>query len=98
MPQPGLAKRRLEQGRSDVTPRRVSSRAGAGSAPRRVSGRNGGGGSAFDGEDVIAGVPGRRTITITGYGVVDRIQPPTTRRRPVEPVHRRPGFRPDRTA
>jgi hypothetical protein len=41
------------------------------------------------------GVPGRRTITITGYGSSSYAP---SRRRPQEALHRRPGFQPDRFA
>ena len=41
------------------------------------------------------GVPGRRTITITGRGAEGYA---STRRRPQRPLHERPGFRPDRFA
>ncbi len=46
------------------------------------------------------GVPGRRTVTIRGYGA-ERNLPWTTgqsRRRPAQPRHQRPGFRADRAA
>ncbi len=46
------------------------------------------------------GVPGRRTVTIRGYGA-ERNLPWTagqSRRRPAEPRHQRPGFRADRAA
>jgi hypothetical protein len=44
---------------------------------------------------VNGGVPGRRTITITGQGAEGYA---ARRRRPQRPVHERPGFRPDRFA
>ncbi len=40
------------------------------------------------------GVPGRRTVTITGQGA--GVYP--ARRRPQRPIHQRPGFQPDRFA
>jgi hypothetical protein len=40
------------------------------------------------------GIPGRRTVTITGHG--SGVYPP--RRRPQRPLHQRPGFQPDRFA
>jgi hypothetical protein len=46
------------------------------------------------------GVPGRRTVTIKGYGA-ERNLPWTagqSRRRPAQPRHQRPGFRADRAA
>jgi hypothetical protein len=46
------------------------------------------------------GVPGRRTVTIRGYGA-ERNLPWTagqSRRRPAQPPHQRPGFRADRAA
>jgi hypothetical protein len=46
------------------------------------------------------GVPGRRTVTIRGYGG-ERNLPWTagqSRRRPAQPRHQRPGFRADRAA
>ena len=42
--------------------------------------------------------PARRTVTITGTGVVDRLQPPAVRRRAAQRAYERPSFRPDRTA
>jgi hypothetical protein len=48
------------------------------------------------------GVPGRRTVTITGRGVEPRSAPNRhgrhDQRRPYVPRHERNGFRPDRTA
>jgi hypothetical protein len=46
------------------------------------------------------GVPGRRTVTITGRGA-ERYDPhayTSARRRPQRPRHQRAGFRPDRAA
>ncbi|MBV8431293.1 MAG: hypothetical protein JO244_09040 [Solirubrobacterales bacterium] len=45
------------------------------------------------------GVPGRRTVTIRGYGAERNLPwPDSPRRRPQRPVHERAGFRPDRVA
>lgn len=49
----------------------------------------------LDPTPVNGGVPGRRTITITGRGS-ERYVP--ARRRPQRPVYERPGFQPDRFA
>jgi Flp pilus assembly protein TadB len=48
-----------------------------------------------------AGVPGRRTVTITGRGAERRSVPSRhgrDQRRPYVPRHERDGFRPDRAA
>ncbi len=45
-----------------------------------------------------SGVPGRRTITITGRGAERYSSSTYGRRRPQRPVHERPGFQPDRFA
>lgn len=49
-------------------------------------------------ESAALEVPARRTVTITGTGVVDRLQPPAVRRRAAQRAYERPSFRPDRTA
>jgi hypothetical protein len=43
------------------------------------------------------GVPGRRTVTISGHGS-ERYQSQAARRRPPGRAHERPGFKPDRVA
>ncbi len=46
------------------------------------------------------GVPGRRTVTIRGYGAERNLSSSAaqSRRRPTEPVYQRPGFKADRMA
>ncbi len=52
----------------------------------------------FDDEPLTGGVPGRRTITITGHGAERYASSTHARRRPQRPRHERPGFQPDRFA
>ncbi len=51
-----------------------------------------------DAEAEALAPPARRTVTITGRGAVDRIQPPAVRRRAAQRAFERPSFQPDRTA
>lgn len=44
------------------------------------------------------GVPGRRTVTIRGYGAERNLAPAQSRRRRSEPRHQRSGFQADRAA
>ncbi len=53
---------------------------------------------SFDDEPLTGGVPGRRTITITGRGAERYGSSTYARRRSQRPLHERPGFQPDRFA
>lgn len=53
--------------------------------------------SAPSGAVPRGGVPGRRTVAISGRGS-ERYQSQSARRRPSTRAHERPGFRPDRVA
>ncbi|MDQ6747041.1 MAG: hypothetical protein M3010_02885, partial [Candidatus Dormibacteraeota bacterium] len=104
MPQSGLAVSWLDEGNEEAAESTTVLR-GAGYVARRASTGPGLGkrGADADGHADVApgpgaGVPGRRTITITGHGAVDRLHPPPQRRRAVQRPHERPGFRPDRAA
>jgi hypothetical protein len=83
MPQAGFATSQLEEGREagDRRPSRPIA-----DAP----------GASLPGHRTAAGVPGRRTVTITGRGA-ERYQPPV-RRRPPRTAQERISVRPDRTA
>jgi hypothetical protein len=51
------------------------------------------------GDSQTGGIPGRRTVTIRGYGAERNLPwPESSRRRPQRLPHERVGFRPDRVA